>query len=223
MADRAPVKINTVSEEPATTPDPVPEQPSRYDRNFRGLLAAMVVTVLFVAAYVGFRALTRDQPDLDPDVDYASCVAYLQEADVAVAYPQELPSGWRANVIHYARGNPPGWRIGLLTEGDEFVGVVQQQDDVDDLLAEYVDENPRQGEDAAPENGLGATSWQTWSDAGGDHAFSTELTSGPLAGETLLVYGSASVADQETVLRALTLDPVSGGVSAGDCDTDEFS
>ena len=75
----------------------------------------------------------------------------------------------------------------------------------------------------SPANGLGVTSWQTWSDAGGDHAFSTELTSGPLAGETLLVYGSAPVADQETLLRALTLDPVSGGVSASDCDTDEFS
>ena len=205
------------------TPDPAPERPSRYDRSFGGLLAAMVVTVVFVAGYVGFRGLTRDQPEIKPDVDYASCVAYLQEADVSVVYPQGLPSQWRANVIHYARGNPPGWRIGLVTDRDEFVGVVQEQDDVDDLLAEYVDQNPSQGEDAAPANGLGATVWQTWSDAGGDHAFSTELTSGPLAGETLLVYGSAPVTDQETVLRALTLDPVSGGASASDCDTDEFS
>jgi Protein of unknown function (DUF4245) len=217
------VKINGVSEEPVATPHPAPERPSRYDRNFGGLLAAMVVTVLFVAAYVGFRALTRDQPDLEPDVDYASCVAYLQEADVSVVYPQELPSGWRASVIHYVGGNPPEWRIGLLTGDDEFVGVVQQQDDVDDLLTQYVDENPSQGEDATPANGLGATVWQTWSDAGGDHAFSTELSSGPLAGESLLVYGSAPVTDQEAVLRALTLDPVSGGVSASDCDTDEFS
>ena len=217
------MKINAVSEEPAATPDPAPERPSRYDRSFGGLLAAMVVTVLFVGAYVGFRALTRDQPELEPDVDYASCVAYLQEADVSVVYPKELSSGWRANVIHYAPGNPPGWRIGLVTDQDEFVGVVQQEEDVDDLLTQYVDESPRQGDDASPENGLGATSWQTWSDAGGDHAFSTELSSGPLAGQTLLVYGSAPVADQETVLRALTLDPVSGGVSASDCDTDEFS
>ena len=217
------MKINAVSDEPAATPDPAPEQPSRYDRNFGGLLAAMVVTVLVVGAYVGFRALTRDQPDLDPDVDYASCVAYLQEADLPVVYPQELPSGWRASVIHFGRGTPPDWRIGLLTDQDEFVGVVQQQDDVDDLLTQYVDENPTQGDDASPDNGLGVTSWQTWSDAGGDHAFSTELSSGPLAGETLLIYGSAPVADQEALLRELTLDPVSGGVSASDCDTDEFS
>ncbi len=217
------MKINGVSEDPSATPDPAPERPSRYDRSFRGLLAAMVATVLFVAAYVGFRALTRDQPDLDPDVDYASCVAYLQGADVTVAYPRELPSGWRANVIHFARGNPPQWRVGLLTDRDAFVGVVQQKGDVDDLLSDYVDENARQGEDAAPANGLGATSWQTWSDSGGDHAFSTVLESGPLAGQTLLVYGSAPVADQETVLQSLTLDPVPSGVAANDCDTDEFS
>ena len=217
------MKINAVSDEPAATPDPAPEQPSRYDRNFGGLLAAMVVTVLVVGAYVGFRALTRDQPDLDPDVDYASCVAYLQAADVPVVYPQELPSGWRASVIHFARGTPPEWRMGLLTDQDQFVGVVQQQDEVDDLLTRYVDENPTQGDDAAPDNGLGVTSWQTWSDAGGDHAFSTQVSTGPLAGETLLVYGSAPVADQEAVLRELTLDPVPGGVSANDCDTDEFS
>jgi hypothetical protein len=217
------VKIKGVSEDPAAPPDPAPERPSRYDRSFGGLLAAMVVTVLFVAAYVGFRALTRDQPDLEPDVDYASCVAYLQEANVSVVYPRQLPSGWRANSIHFVRGDPPQWRIGLLTDGDEFVGVVQQHADVHDLVTQYVDESPVQGEDAAPENGLGATSWQTWSDAGGDHAFSTELSTGPLAGQTLLVYGSAPVADQEAVLRTLTLDPVSDGVSASDCDTDEFS
>jgi len=215
--------MNVVNDEAAAAPEPAPERPSRYNRSFGGLLAAMLATVLFVAAYVGFRALTRDQPTLDPDVDYASCVAYLQEADVSVVYPRELPSGWRANVIHYTRADPPEWRIGLLTDDDEFVGVVQQKGDLDDLLAQYVDQNASQGEDAAPENGLGATVWQTWSDSGGDHAFSTVLGSGPLDEETILVYGSASVADQEAVLASLTLDPVPDGVSAGDCDTDEFS
>jgi len=221
-AHATPVKINAVSDEPAATPDPAPERPSRYDRSFGGLLAAMIVTVLFVAAYVGFRALTRDQPALEPDVDYASCVAYLQEADVAVVHPLGLPPGWRANSIHFTRGTPPQWRLGLLTDGDEFVGVVQEKDEVDDLLATYVDEHPQQGEDAAPPNSLGATAWQTWSDAGGDHAFSTELGSGPLAGQTLLVYGSAPVEDLVTVLGSLSLDPVSTGVSASDCDTDDL-
>jgi hypothetical protein len=62
--------------------------------------------------------------------------------------------------------------------------------------------------------------WQTWSDVGGDHAFSAELTSGPLAGQTVLVYGSAPVADQETLIGRLTLDLVEGTPNA--CDTEQL-
>ena len=200
--------------------DQAPERPSRYDRSFGGLLAAMVVTVLFVAAYVGFRAVTRDQPDVRPEVDYLSCVAFLQQADVSVAYPAELPQGWTATSINFERGTPPQWRIGLLTGDHEFVGVVEEKTDVADLLDSYVDKSPVPGDDASPVNTLGAATWQTWSDAGGDHAFSTVLDAGPLAGQTLLVYGSAPSADQEAVLAALTLDPVASGASAADCDTD---
>lgn len=214
------MKITIVSDHSPATTEPAPERPSRYDRSFGGLLAAMVVTVLFVAAYVGFRALTRDQPDVEPKVDYLSCVAYLQEADVTVAYPSGLPVGWRSTSINFERGTPPTWRVGLLTDDDEFVGVVQEQTDVDRLLDSYVDKTPIPGADATPANDLGAATWQTWSDSGGDHALSTVLDSGPLAGQTVLVYGSASLADQEALLATLTVGPVSSGASATDCDTD---
>ena len=204
-----------VSEQPAATP----EQPSRYNRTFGGLVAAMVATVVFLAAYVGFRALIRDQPDIEPDVDYASCVAYLQEADVTVVYPASLPPGWRATSIDFESGEPPTWRIGMLTADDEFVGVVQQEEDAAELLDSYVDANPDEDGVASPENTLGVTSWRTWSDSGGDHAFSAEVGAGPLAGQTVLVYGSAAVADQEAVIGLLTLDPAEAGVSAASCDT----
>jgi hypothetical protein len=196
-----------------------PERPSRYDRSFGGLIAALIATVLFVAAYVGIRALLREQPDIRPDVDYLSCVAYLQQADVPIVHPQELPKGWRANGVHFDRGTPPTWRLGVVTDDDEFVGVVQQHEDVDHLLATYVDQSPVAGADASPGDDLGIGTWQTWSDSGGDHAFSAEVTSGPLAGETVLVYGSAPVAEQESFLSSLTLAPVETDVSAADCDT----
>jgi len=223
-APGSPVKMILVTDQhPATAEpaEPAPERPSRYDRSFGGLLAAMVVTVVFVGGYVGFRALTRDQPEIEPKVDYASCVALLQDADVSVVHPSSLPGGWRATGVHFDRTAPAEWRLALVTDDDEFVGVVQQEQDVDDLLAEYVDESADQGEDASPENALGITTWQTWSDNGGDHAFSAEPTSGPLAGQTVLVYGSATVADQENVLGLLTLDPVDD--AANDCDTDQLS
>ena len=193
-------------------PVPTPERPSRYDRSFGGLLAAMLVTVLFVAAYVGFRALIRDQPDIVPEVDYLSEVQELQRAEVTVVHPCGLPEGWRASSTSFTRGTPPSWGVGLVTDDGEFVGVRQEQADVADLLASYVDESPDQGEDAAPTNHLGVSSWETWSDGGGDHAFSTTLPS-PLAGQTLLVYGSASVAQQERLIDLLTTAPV-GGASA---------
>jgi len=194
-----------VSDGPAAPP----EQPSRYDRSFGGLLAAMIVTVLFVAAYVGFRAFIREQPDIQPEsVNYLSCVSDLQGDGTTVAYPIALPAGWIDTSVAVEPGAPPSWRIGMLTDRGEFVGLVQQDRAVDDLLTTYVDKAPIKGDDASPENGLGVSTWQTWSDRGGDHAFSAQLESGPLAGQTLLVYGSAPVADQEALIGLLTVDPV---------------
>ncbi len=186
-----------------------PERPSRYDRSFGGLVAALIATVLFVAAYVGFRAFIREQPDVEPEsVHYLSCVSDLQRADAMVAYPTALPAGWLDTSVAFERGTSPSWRIGMLTDRGEFVGLVQQKKDAEDLVRTYIDKAPVPGDDAAPENGLGVTGWQTWSDRGGDHGFSAGLDSGPLAGQTLLVYGSAPVEDQEALIGLLTVDPV---------------
>lgn len=185
------------------------ERPSRYPRTFNGLIAAMVATVLFVAGYVGFRAVTREQPDVVQRADYLSDVRDLQAADVTVVFPCGLPAGWRATSTDFERGDPPQWGTGFVTDDDEFVGVRQEQADVDDLLGTYVDENPDQGEDASPTNSLGVSTWETWSDSGGDRAFSGTL-GGPLAGQTLLVYGSASVAQQEDLIARLTTGTAEG-------------
>ena len=199
------MKIRGVSERPAATPEPGTERPSRYNRSFGGLLGAMVVTVLFVTAYIGFRALTRDQPDIEPEADYLSDVHELLEAGVTVVHPCGLPDGWRATSTSFTRGDPPRWGIGFVTDSDEFVGLRQEKTDVDDLLALYVDENPDEGADATPANDLGVQTWQTWSDSGGDHAFTATLA-GPLQDQSLLVYGSAPVAEQEELVGLLTVD-----------------
>jgi hypothetical protein len=125
-----------------------------------------------------------------------------------VVYPCEIPDGWRSSSTSFTRGAPPQWGIGFVTDDDEFVGIRQEDSDVDDLLDDYVDEAATQGDDASPVNLLGAATWQTWSDSGGDHAFSTTLPD-PLAGQTLLVYGSASVAQQEELIQLLGTGPVS--------------
>jgi hypothetical protein len=186
-----------------------PERPSRYDRSFGGLIAALIATVVFVAAYVGLRAFIREQPDVEPEsVNYLSCVTDLQDAGTTVAYPVALPAGWLDTSVAYERGATPSWRIGILTDRGGFVGVVQQESDADDLVHTYVDKSPIPGDDASPENDLGVTTWQTWSDRGGDHAFSALVDTGPLAGQTLLVYGSATVEEQAALVGLLTVDPV---------------
>src|SRR3954451_24438114 len=130
-----------------------PERPSRYDRSFGGLIAALIATVLFVAAYVGFRAFIREQPDVEPEsVNYLSCVSDLQGAGTTVVYPVALPAGWIDTSVDVELGQPPGWRIGMLTNGRGFVGLVQQDKAVDDLVTTYVDKVPIKGDDASPEN-----------------------------------------------------------------------
>ena len=72
------------------------ERPARYSRTPNGLLAALIVTVLAVAAFVVFRSSFRDDPELDHEtVDYVEPVKAAQENGMALVYPSSLPTGWR--------------------------------------------------------------------------------------------------------------------------------
>jgi hypothetical protein len=187
-------------------PSGPPEKPSRYDRSFGGLLIAMVVCVVLVAGFIGVRALLRVNPDVSKDsVEYLPKVQELNDAGIDdVVYPPSIPPGWRATSVDYERGTPYLWGVGFVTADDEFVGIRQQKADLDDLLHTYVDAHPDQGKDVTIPSALGTT-WQTWSDSGGDHAF---VISDGTTGQTVMVYGSASVAEQEAFIATLTTDPL---------------
>jgi hypothetical protein len=179
------------------------QEPSRSDRSYAGLLAALLVTVVVVGAFVGFRALNRGELEVRPEaVDYQEAVASAQDAGVNVVYPQRLPKGWIATRVALERGEHPAWGINLLTADGSFVGLRQEDTPVADLLATYVDKHPSRGDDVTLTSAI-ATSWQSWSDDGGDHAYSAALASG---GGTLLVYGSASEPDQVQLIGLLVTD-----------------
>jgi len=187
-----------------------PETPSRYSRTYGGLVASLLVTLVVVLAYVGLRALNRDELDVRPEpVDYTEAVAAAQDSGITLVYPRELPEGWIVTRLDFERGDRPAWGINLLTDDGNFVGVRQEDADVDDLLATYVDEQPSEGEPVSLDSPL-ASSWRTWSDEGGDHAFSTELppVDGSGTGDTLLVYGSASAPEQVELIRQLVTEPL---------------
>jgi hypothetical protein len=171
----------------------------RYARTTNGLIASLVVTVLAVCAFVALRAFNSDDLEVKPEtVDYLEAVDAAQGAGLSVVYPPSLPQGWQATSIDFVPGNHLAWGVGMLTDDGKFAGVRQENASVEDLLGTYVDENPTEG-DPVDTPGAIAPTWQTWSDSGGDHAFSADVH-----GDTVLVYGSADVAALRDLLERLT-------------------
>jgi hypothetical protein len=185
-----------------------PEKPGRYNRSFGGLIGSMIVAVLVVLGFVGFRGAFRDTPEVEIEpVDYLPQVEALQDAGRVIAYPPTLPDGWEVTSSTVRPGSRPVWGLGVLTDDGRYVGVRQQDEDVDDLIEELVDENADEGEPASLDSTVAPATWETFSDEGGDHAFVTTVAT-DVGEETLVVYGSAPVADLETMVGLLTLDPV---------------
>ena len=178
---------------------PVSEQPSRYTRSFSGMVGALIVTVLFVLAYVVWRGLFRTDVDTTPvAVDWQDSVELADQAGLDGVRPRELPAGWTATSVELFAGDDPRWGLGVLTDDGAFIGIRQQDTSVDELVRVYVDEKAEAGDDARVASDVTET-WQTWSDDGGDHGYATEL-----GDEAVLVYGSAPVDDIESYLGLLT-------------------
>ena len=183
---------------------PVPERPGRYQRSTTGLLAALLVTVLAVVGFVGFRALNRDDLEVRPDkVDYLSTVKALQQDGSRPVYPATLPDGWLPTSVDVVPGSASlSWGVGILTDRDLFVGVRQSSRSLPDLLETYVDERAEEGDPVTIDSQV-ATTWQSFSDAGGDHALAAQVGE-----QWVLVFGSASEKDLQAVVESLTTDPL---------------
>lgn len=164
-----------------------------------GLVGAMLVSLLAIGGYVGFRALTRDDLELRPEpIDLADATAVGVQAGARPVYPDPLPEGWTATSFDTGSLDDPAWGLGLHTANGRFVGIRREDAALDDLLKTYVDESPQEGPTMTLESEL-ATTWQTWSDDGGDTAFATEVGE-----EWLLVYGSAEEEDLRMTVTSLT-------------------
>jgi Protein of unknown function (DUF4245) len=182
----------------------VTEQGGRYQRSASGLLGALLVTLLVIGAFVAFRALNRDELEISPEsVDYLEQAGLAQEAGLDVVYPGELPDGWQATNVEVAPGERPVWAVSLLTDAQRYVGIRQEDEQLDDLLATYVDEDVEVRPDVRVEGSV-AREWQVFEDDGGDLAYAAEL-----GDEIVMVYGSAGEEDLRLVLERLTREPVS--------------
>ena len=168
-----------MSEASGTPPEQTPAQgrprPSRYPRTANGLIGSLIVTLLFIGAFVALRELNSKDLEVKPTaVDYLASVGYAQDSGFDPAYPTALPKGWIATSVDFTPGDRPAWGIGMLTDDGKFAGIRQADESLDDLLHTYVDKDPAEG-DKVDVTGSVAPSWRTFSDSGGDHAYAAEL------------------------------------------------
>ncbi len=175
------------------------EQPGRYERSTSGMVGALLVTVLVILAFVGFRACDRTNLVVrPPHVDYLAEVGYAQRSGAALLYPRALPRGWRATQIEYSPGRRPELGLSMLTGGNEYAGFRQSPAPLPELLTTYVDPHVTAGRPVTLP-GAAVARWATWTDSGGDTALA-----GRWHHETVLVFGSASRAELEALARSLT-------------------
>ncbi len=161
------------------------------------MLGALVVLLLVIAGFVAFRAVTRDDLEVEVEaVDYLEAVGFAQEADLTVVYPLVVPEGWTATSVESQPGRQ--WGIGFLAP-DGFAGLHQSSGSSREVVATYVDEDPVEGDPVT----IAGSQWATWTDDGGDVGYLGEVD-----GQQVLVYGSASREDLRSFAASLTTDPL---------------
>lgn len=175
---------------------------ARYERSAAGMVGAMIVTLLLILAFVAFRAINRNDLQVEPNsVEYLEVVEGLQANDLDPAYPPRLPQGWTATRAVYDPESRT-WELDLLTDDERYLGIRQAALRDQDLVEEYVDD---EGE---PEGvtGLGGElnlEWEGWEVDNDDTAFTTTLGE-----EGLLVFGSAPASQVKELAASLTQEPV---------------
>ncbi|KRF13913.1 hypothetical protein ASG90_13955 [Nocardioides sp. Soil797] len=174
----------------------------RYLRSSAGMVGAMIVTVAVILVFVAFRAINRDDLEVEREpIDYLSSIQELQKvSDVKIAYPPTLPEGAKAVDIEPTEAR--GWSLDILTDDNEFIGVYQGVSTESEWVEKYVDAHPNKGDVVTLDSAL-SKKWQSWSDDGGDYAVTAKHK-----GQVLMVFGSADDDMIREVAASLVTEPV---------------
>lgn len=174
----------------------------RYQRSASGLVAALVIVMAVIVAYIGFRALVRDDAARDvravEAAEYAQVLEFAREGDLPVVAPPETPEGWTTTAMEFTPGPSPRFSLSMLTDEERYVGVVQSRSGLERLVETYVDEEAEPGATVEIAGDLGGT-WQSWTDEGGDYALTREHE-----GTNVLVVGSADEDVVQELAASLT-------------------
>lgn len=163
-------------------------------RSVAGMVGSMIVVVVVVVGWVGFRSLISDPPSPPPPVvDWTVAAEIGHQADVLALYaPAALPTGWSAKDARYSGGDFPRWELALRTaavraEDVRTVSLTEAMSSGRALVSE-IDKDATQGEDVT----LDGVVWQTWSFSKGDYGLTLVTKTPSGASESVLVQGSAS-------------------------------
>lgn len=179
------------------------QSPSRYALPISGMVGAMVMVLLVVGGFVAFRAVNRDnKPTPVSTVDYSGYVrSGRDDGKLAILAPAHTPDGWRATSAQYTTGVAPHWHLGVLTASGRYVGLEEGLAPASDQVDQYVDQNATRGTSLT----IGGSTWQSWTDSGGDYAL---VQSRPArqkgATESVVVVGSAPPAQIRAYVETLS-------------------
>jgi len=165
------------------------------------MVGAMVVVLLFVLAFVIFRALNRDNSTIHPEaVDYQP-IAAAGRADgrIDVWAPKTLPKGWAATAARYDTGANPHWHLSA-SDGKHYLGI---EEGIDGLAAEL--QRATQGT-LVPAGSveISGVTWSVYTDSQGDYAVARAMPSKtPRYPETLVVVGTTPPAEVRAYAASL--------------------
>lgn len=110
------------------------------------MLRSVALLLVPILAFVGYQGWVRVTPDPAPAVDYASAAsAVRRQAPFPVLAPAALPAQWRATSVRYTAGPDAHWHLGVLTAAEDYIGLEQVADDLDDAVTSFAPDTAATG------------------------------------------------------------------------------
>lgn len=155
--------------------------------------SVLVLGLIILGLWVIGRLVTVTPDEPTTTVDYAQAAQQVADAvPYAVLSPAALPEGWRATS---ARLDGARWHLGVVTDGDDYVGLEQQEKSAAILVKQFAE-----GSKAGGEVSIGGSTWTERTASDGDITY--VRTEGKL---TTLVTGSVSKATLKDYVASLAV------------------
>lgn len=131
------------------------------------MVRSIVVVLIPVAFIAGLVGLIRPSSETIRDVDWEPALdAARSAAPFTVVGPEGLPDGWTATSADYAPGVSAAdgsWRLNLVTDDREYVGIIQRPGEIDLVVSQELPEYEPDGVST-----VSGQSWERYAEQGRD-------------------------------------------------------